>query len=251
MSNFSLFPQDAVLTTAGRQAVLLSMTPDYDLDIYRASLGDQPMSGGALEDSAGVQNEVLTMMLQAENQRAENGHLWLHYWVEQAQTLQGETSFMLAELAIMAHLIYKPTGAVEDVCLIANNAFGFAREIHLSEAQTIQTLEWEFMIPISGDPNIIISVGPTPIYVTPAMAHSYIRAHNDDPLAHNGVIQEHALSPLGPETHPGTHALLLWLLQRIEEGSSQHFTTDFDELTDWEPESGFYDPEIHALVTTY
>ena len=188
MANFPLFPQDGVITTAGRQAILKSMGPDYDLEIYKASLGDQALSGGSLEAITGVQHEVLTMMIQGENQQAENGRYWLHVFVDQTQTIQGNTSFLLAELAIMAKLKYIPDGTVEDVCLIANNAYGFARQVNLAQAGTIQTLEWEFFIPLSGEANITVDVGTNPVYTTPTIVRSLIGNHNADPHAHKPLF---------------------------------------------------------------
>ena len=189
MGNFPLFPQDGVLTTAGRQAILKSLGPDYDLEIYRASLGDKALSGGSLEAITGVQNEVLTMKIQGENQEAQNGRYWLHVFVDQTQTLQGNTSFLLAELAIMARLKHIPSGAVEDVCLIANNAFGFARVVNLAQAGTIQTLEWEFFIPLSGEANITVDVGSNPVYTTPTVVRSIVGNHNNDQDAHEPKFQ--------------------------------------------------------------
>lgn len=188
MANFPLFPQDGVLTTAGRQAILKSLGPDYDLLIYKASLGDQALSGGSLEAITGVQHEVLTLMIHGESQQAENGRYWLHVFVDQTQTLDGRTSFLLAELAIMAKLRNVQSGVEEDVCLIANNAYGFAREVNLSDAGTIQTLEWEFFIPLSGEANITVDVGSNPVYTTPTMVRSLIGNHNTDPNAHKPLF---------------------------------------------------------------
>ena len=82
---------------------------------------------------------------------------------------------------------------------------------------------------------------PSGVFVT----HPELEQRVDDSLrAHNEA-------PFGPETHPPYWAAIAWLQRQLDEANSYPFEADFVNLSNGHVNSGFFDPNLHALVTTF